>query len=286
MKKNKDILKWITNIPVSIYAISLILLPLLYILVISFLKNDTYGGILYNFTFSNYLRVFDKVYISVFLKSFLIAGITTFICILISYPFVIFISRKSEITKSILMTLVIVPFLTNSLIRMYGWITLLRKSGVVNTVLLDLNIINEPLELMYNYGTIILGMVYTLLPFMILPLYSSVSKISSSTIDASHDLGANSLKTFKNIILPLTIPGLFNGSLMVFIPSIAYFFIADILGGGKLMILGNLIKNQFLTARNWPFGASISIVLLLITFLLVLIYKKLGGKMDDLGGGL
>ena len=184
------------------------------------------------------------------------------------------------------MTLVIIPSLTNSLIRMYGWITLLRKSGVINTTLMNLCLIESPLELMYNYGTIVLGLVYTLLPFMILPLYSAVSKINPSIINASHDLGANSWKTFTKIIFPLTVPGLFNGSLMVFIPSLAYFFISDILGGGKLMLIGNLIKNQFLTARNWPFGAAISIILLLITFILVAIYKKLGGKMDDLGGGL
>lgn len=286
MNKRSGFYKNIINIPVIVYSLLLILLPLIYILVISFLKNDTYGGIVPVFTLQNYIRVFDSVYIMVFLKSFLIAGISTLICILIAYPFTIFVSRKSEIVKSVLMTLVIIPFLTNSLIRMYGWITLLRKSGVINTLLLNLNVIDSPLELMYNYGTIILGMVYTLLPFMILPLYSSISKISPSIIDAARDLGAKSYKIFTKIIFPLTVPGLFNGSLMVFIPSIAYFFISDILGGGKLMILGNLIKNQFLTARNWPFGASISILLLLITFILVFVYKKAGGKMDDLGGGV
>lgn len=286
MKKNSGILKWLSTIPIVTYAVLLILLPLLYICVISFAKNDPYSGITTSFTFENYSRVFNNVYIMIFAKSFLIAGITTLICIIISYPFVIFVYRKKEIARGVLMTLVIIPFLTNSLIRMYGWIILLRKSGVINTGLLNANIIDQPLNLMYNYGTIILGMVYTLLPFMILPLYSSISKINKSILDASYDLGAGRIKTFTKVIVPLTIPGLFNGALMVFIPSIAYFFISDILGGGKLMILGNLIKNQFLTARNWPFGAAISVVLLLITFLLVFIYKKVGGKMDDLGGGL
>lgn len=286
MKENRGFFKWLSIIPVVIYTIFLILLPLIYICSISFFKNDPYSGITKIFTLENYLRVFNSVYIMIFIKSFLIAGITTLICIVIAYPFVIFVHRKNEVTRGVLMTLVIIPFLTNSLIRMYGWIILLRKSGVINTVLLSTNIINQPLEFMYNYGTIILGMVYTLLPFMILPLYSSVSKINSSIIEASYDLGAGRIKTFWKVIVPLTIPGLFNGSLMVFIPSIAYFFISDILGGGKLMILGNLIKNQFLTARNWPFGAAISTVLLLVTFLLVFIYKKVGGKMDDLGGGL
>lgn len=286
MKKTKDFFKIVMNLPIIIYALILILLPLIYIFVISFFKNDVYGGIIQEFTLNNYIRVFEPVYIGVFFKSFIIAAIATIICILIAYPFTIFVSRKSEIAKNVIMTLVIIPSLTNSLIRMYGWITLLRKSGVINTTLMNLSLIESPLELMYNYGTIVLGLVYTLLPFMILPLYSAVSKINPSIINASHDLGANSWKTFTKIIFPLTVPGLFNGSLMVFIPSLAYFFISDILGGGKLMLIGNLIKNQFLTARNWPFGAAISIILLLITFILVAIYKKLGGKMDDLGGGL
>jgi spermidine/putrescine transport system permease protein len=137
---------------------------------------------------------------------------------------------------------------------------------------------------MYNNLGIIIGMTYTLLPFMILPLYSATSTIDKSILEASSDLGASKMKTFFHIILPSTFTGLFNGALMVFTPALGYFFIVDILGGGKIMILGNLIKNQFLTARNWPFGAAISVSLLLITFVLVMIYRKLGGKMDDLGG--
>ena len=181
------------------------------------------------------------------------------------------------------MTLVMVPFLTNSLIRMYGWIVLLRKSGVINQFLLGIGLINNPLELMYNNFGIIVGMVYTLLPFMILPLYSAVSSIDKSLLEAASDLGASKLKIFTNIILPQTKPALFNGSLMVFTPALGYFFIVDVLGGGKIMILGNLIKNQFLTARNWPFGAAISVFLLVITFLIIGVYRKTGGKLEDLG---
>lgn len=270
--------------PVIIYSVFLIVLPLIYILILSFLKNDFYGGIISEFTLNNYISLLDAVYIKVFLKSFLIALITTAICILISYPFCIFVSKKNSYLKKIFMTLVIIPFLTNSLIRTYGIIILLRKEGIANAILQGLNITNGPIDLMYNDFGIIFGMVYTLLPFMVLPLFSSVDKINPSIIEAAGDLGANKKSIFKEIILPQTIPGLFNGSLMVFIPTIGFFFISDLLGGGKLMLLGNLIKNQFLTARNWPFGAAISIVLILITFLLVNIYKKLGGDMDELGG--
>lgn len=270
--------------PVIIYSVFLIALPLIYILILSFLKNDFYGGIISEFTLNNYISLLDAVYIKVFLKSFLIALITTAICILISYPFCIFVSKKNSYLKKIFMTLVIIPFLTNSLIRTYGIIILLRKEGIANAILQGLNITNGPIDFMYNDFGIIFGMVYTLLPFMVLPLFSSVDKINPSIIEAAGDLGANKKSIFKEIILPQTIPGLFNGSLMVFIPTIGFFFISDLLGGGKLMLLGNLIKNQFLTARNWPFGAAISIVLILITFLLVNIYKKLGGDMDELGG--
>ncbi len=281
---SKKIWRYFFLVPVIVYVALLIALPLLYILLISFFKSDSYGGMITTFTIQNYIEVFDQVYINVFLKSILIAGLTTFICMLISYPFVLAVSHKHPRTQKILMTLVMIPFLTNSLIRMYGWLVLLRKSGVINQVLLGTGIIHEPLSLMYNMSGILIGMTYTLLPFMILPLYSSVSTIDPSLLEAASDLGASKIKTFFKIIVPQTLPGLFNGSLMVFTPALGYFFIVDILGGGKMMILGNLIKNQFLTARNWPFGAAISIVLVLITSLLILAYRKLGGKMDDLGG--
>ena len=282
--KNNKLFKYLSLVPVSIYVILLIALPLIYIFILSFLTNDYYGGIKIFPTLMNYINIFDMVYLKVFFKSFLIALVSTFICICIAYPFVIFISKKEARVKSTLMTLVMLPFLTNSLIRTYGWIVLLRRTGIINTFLQNIHLTENPISFMYNNFGIILGMVYTLLPFMILPLFSSVDKINKSVIEASYDLGASKIKTFFKVIVPQTKTGLFNGSLMVFIPSIGYFFIADLLGGGKLMLIGNLIKNQFLTARNWPFGAAISITLLLITFLLVKLYQKIGGKLDNLGG--
>lgn len=283
MKKDK-LFKYLFIIPVIIYSIFLILIPLLYVLFLSFCENDSYGGIIYHFTLDNYKTIFDITYITILLKSAIIALIATIICALISYPFSLFLMDKKEETRNFLIKLVMIPFLTNSLIRTYGWIVLLRKNGMINTSLISTGLIDKPLSLMYNNLGIIIGMVYTLLPFMILPIYSSVSKMDKSLIEAAYDLGASKWKTFTKVVLPSTISGLFNGSLMVFIPAIGYFFISDILGGGKIMIIGNLIKNQFLTARNWPFGSAISIFLILITFGLVKLYKKIGGKMDDLGG--
>lgn len=284
MNRKINIEKILFLVPVIIYSLLLILLPLIYVFLISFFKSDSYGGMVYTFTLSNYGEIFNITYIGIFLKSVLIALTTTIICLVISYPFAISLMDKKESTRNLLIKLVMVPFLMNSLIRTYGWITLLRKNGIINSGLLSMGLIHDPLNLMYNYFGIIVGMVYTLLPFMILPVYSAVSKVDSNLIEASYDLGASKWKTFTKVYLPLTLSGAFNGSLMVFIPAIGYFFITDILGGGKIMIIGNLIKNQFLTARNWPFGAAISIFLILITFVLVKIYKKLGGQMDDLGG--
>lgn len=283
MKENK-VLKFISLVPVSIYAIFFVLFPLIYIFLISFLENDYYGGILVNLTFKNYLAIFDVIYLKVFLKSFIIAIISTFICICISYPFVLLVTRLRKEISNILMTLIMIPFFTNSLIRTYGWIVLLRKNGIINNFLLSTNIISNPLSFIYNNLGIILGMVYTFLPFMILPLYSATEKIDRGMIDASYDLGASKMKTFFKIILPETKSALFNGSLMVFIPIIGCFFITDLLGGGTSMILGNLIKNEFLVSRNWPLGAALSIILLIITFILVRIYEKTGGELDDLGG--
>ena len=284
MKKENNLFKIVFTTPVIVYTIVLVLIPLLYILFLSFCKSDSYGGVIYTSNLSNYVQIFNMTYLKVFIKSFVIGLITTFLCILIAYPFALVLVTKSKRIQNIVTKLVMVPFLTNSLIRTYGWIVLLRKHGVINSFLMAFKIIDEPLNLMYNYLGIIIGMTYTLLPFMILPVYSAVVKMDKNLIEAGRDLGVSEFKIFKNIIFPETLPGVFNGSLMVFIPAIGYFFIIDILGGGKIMIIGNLIKNQFLTARNWPFGSSLSIFLIIITFGLVMIYKKIGGNMDDLGG--
>jgi spermidine/putrescine transport system permease protein len=269
--------------PVIIYALLLILAPMLYILFISFQTPDGYGGIEYQATLDNYAEAFSPPYLVIYGRSLVIGLVTTLICLAIAYPFAIFLRDKSPRAQSLIITLVMIPFLTNSLIRTYGWLTLLRSHGVINTALLNMGVIQSPLDLLYNDGALILGMVYTLLPFMILPVYSAVSRVDQNVLDAAEDLGASRMKRFWRVYLPLTKASAFNGSLMVFIPAIGYFFIADILGGGKVMIIGNLIKNQFLTARNWPLGAAISVLLLLLTFGLVKIYQRLGGSLDELG---
>ena len=269
--------------PVSGWMLLFVLIPFIYIVVISFMKRSTYGGVEMEFTIQNILQVFDPAYLKVFGVSILYALITTALCILIGYPFSYIIARTKSRKKKILYMLVIIPFWTNSLIRIYGWRNLLGTSGWINGLLMKLHLVGEPLDLLYKQETTILGMVYCLIPFMILPLYTAIEKLDGSLLEASSDLGARPVGTFFEVILPLTSGGIFSGSLMVFIPCLGYFFVSDILGGGNSDVIGNLIERQFQSGNNWPLGAALSIILIVVTLILVKIYQKLGGDMDALG---
>jgi len=283
-KKKLNLPLIVTVGPVSAWMILLVAIPFIYIFAISFMNKGPYGGVVVGFTLDNFKQVFDPLYLKVFGESLLISALTTIICILIAYPFTYFIAQKSTIKKTVFMAMVIVPFLVSSLIRLFGWINLLRKDGIINSMLLKLGVIHEPLQLVYNTTGVMIGLVYMLLPFMILPLYSSIEKLDKSLLEACSDLGAKPFISFLRVTLPLTMPGVFAGSILVFIPSLGYFFVTDLLGGNKMQVIGNIIRNQFITARNWPLGAAISIFLIIITLVLVKLYQKSGGNMDDLGG--
>lgn len=269
--------------PVVIVMVLLIALPLLFVAVMSFCSIDEFYNIEYKFTLENYIRLANQDYLKIYVQSIMIAFLTTVICILVGYPFSYLIARTKSKNKKLLYMLVIIPFWTNSLIRIYGWRSFLGTSGWLNVVLSNLHIIKEPLDLLYKNGTTILGMVYCLIPFMILPMYTSIEKLDLSLLEASSDLGARPMKTFINVILPLTAGGIFSGSLMVFIPCLGYFFVSDILGGGNSDVIGNLIERQFQSGNNWPLGAALSIILIVVTLILVKIYQRLGGDMDALG---
>ena len=270
--------------PVSAWMIVFVLVPFMYVFAMSFMNKGAYGGVVIGFTLNNFKQVFDPLYLKVFGESLLISALTTILCIIISYPFTYFIAQKTTIKKTVFMAMVIVPFLVSSLIRLFGWINLLRKDGIFNSFLLKIGLIHEPLQLVYNTTGVMIGLVYMLLPFMILPLYSSIEKLDKSLLEACSDLGAKPSTAFLRVTLPLTMPGIFAGSILVFIPSLGYFFVTDLLGGNKIQVIGNIIRNQFITARNWPLGAAISIFLIIITLGLVGLYQKSGGNMDDLGG--
>ena len=219
----------ITVTPVTVLMVLLIAVPLIYVAVMSFCSIDEFYNVTLNFTLDNYIRLVNADYMRVYVQSIIIAFVTTVICILIGYPFSYFIARTKSDKKKILYMLVIIPFWTNSLIRIYGWRTFLGTNGWLNTILQLLNITDEPIDFLYKTGATVLGMVYCLIPFMILPLYTSIEKLDVTLLEASSDLGAGSMKTFVNVILPLTSGGIFSGSLMVFIPCLGYFFVSDIL---------------------------------------------------------
>ena len=216
-------------------------------------------------------------------QSLLISLITTVLCVLIGYPFSYVIARTKSTKKKLLYMLVIIPFWTNSLIRIYGWRTFLGNTGWLNKLLIWLHIAKEPVEFLYKTGTTVLGMVYCFIPFMVLPLYTAIEKLDGSLLEASGDLGARPIRTLFEVIIPLTSGGIFSGCIMVFIPCLGYFFVSNILGGGNTDMIGNLIERQFKSANNWPLGAALSIILILVTLILVKIYQKMGGDMDSLG---
>ncbi len=269
--------------PVAVIMIFLVVIPLIYVIVMSFCSVDDYYNVVYRFTLKNYKMLADQQYIHVYVQSLIIATLTTAICVLIAYPFSYLIARTKSRRKQLLFMLVIIPFWTNSLIRIYGWRTFLGTNGCLNSALRFLHLTDAPVQFLFNRGTTVLGMVYCLMPFMIMPLYTSIDKLDASLLEASADLGAKRADTFWNVILPLTKGGIFSGSIMVFIPCLGFFFVADILGGGNSDVIGNLIQRQFQSGDNWPLGATLSIILIVITLVLLKIYQKIGGSMEDLG---
>lgn len=269
--------------PVSLWMVLLVAIPLIYVGIMSFCTIDEFYNVKYQFTLSNYTRLCNADYMKIYAQSLLIAFLTTLICVLIAYPFSWLIARTKSRHKTLFYMLVIIPFWTNSLIRIYGWRTFFGASGWLNKGLLALHIIKEPLDLLFHRSTTVLGMVYCLFPFMVLPLYTAIEKLDVSMLEASADLGAKKAETFFHVILPLTSSGIFSGCIMVFIPTLGYFFVSDILGGGNADVIGNLIERQFQSGNNWPLGAALSIILIIITLLLVKVYQKLGGDMESLG---
>ncbi|MDD1651297.1 MAG: spermidine/putrescine ABC transporter permease PotB [Methylococcaceae bacterium] len=248
------------------------LLPTLMVVAVSFLHRDEAGLIELVLTFDNYRRLLDPIYLKVFGHSLWLAGIATLLSLLVAYPFAYLLSRVRPLWRPALLTLVVIPFWTNSLIRIYAVRSLLAAKGTLNTVLLALGLIDEPVRLLYTHSAVTIGLVYVLLPFMILPLYSSFEKLDRRLIEAARDLGASRFATFWNIMLPLTTPGIVAGSLLVLLPALGMFYVTDVLGGARDLLIGNFLKDQFLEARDWPFGAAASLLVIALLFLLLSVY--------------
>ncbi|EFO45757.1 spermidine/putrescine ABC transporter, permease protein PotB [Vibrio parahaemolyticus AQ4037] len=238
-----------------------VLVPNLMIIGTSFLTRDEANLIELTFTFDNYLRLLDPLYAKVLMHSFYMAIIATLLCLIIGYPFAYIVAKMPEKWRPFMLFLVIVPFWTNSLIRTYGLKIVLGTQGILNKSLMAMDIIDKPLRLMYTETAVMIGLVYILLPFMILPLYSAIEKLDNTYIEAAKDLGASKLQTITKVILPLTMPGIIGGCLLVLLPALGMFYISDLLGGAKNLLIGNVIKSQVLNARDWPFGAATSIAL-------------------------
>ncbi|MGQ9610523.1 MAG: ABC transporter permease [bacterium] len=231
-------------------------------------------------TLGNYLSALNPVYLEAIVRSFWMAMANTLICLVIGYPVAYYISHRSIRVKNILLILTILPFWTNFLVRTYAWMVILRGEGLINTILIKLGLINEPLQLLFTSGAVLTGLVYGYLPFMILPLYASIEKVNPSLLEAAYDLGANRIQTFLRVMLPLTYPGIIAGSILVFVPSLGAFVTPDLLGGAKVIMIGNLIQNQFLKVRNYPFGSALSFILMGVVLILLFFYVKLGEKED------
>ncbi|EKE01034.1 MAG: Putrescine transport system permease protein PotH [uncultured bacterium] len=280
MKKRSSSFKIFSISAVWLWLGAFALTPILLILATSFLTQDPNSIIKLIPTISNYSELFNHAYLRILLQSLCLASSCTVICLIIAYPFAFTIARSQHKHKSLLLLLVIIPFWTSSLIRTYAIMAILKAKGILNAVLLAMGIIHEPLQILYSHTAILIGCVYDLLPFMILPLYVNIEKLNQEYLEAAQDLGAGWVTTFFKVIIPLTMPGIIAGSVLVFLPSMTMFYIPVLLGGAKNLLLGNLIEHQFLTANNWPLGAAISVVITLLMGIFILIYWR-NSKEED-----
>ncbi|MGF1593702.1 MAG: ABC transporter permease [Kiloniellaceae bacterium] len=263
---------WLLLGPGLTWLALFLVLPCGIVFVFAFFERGIYGGIDYFFTLENFTRAFDPLYLSIFLTSARIAGLATLIALLIGYPAAYAIAKAPRHRQIAYLVLIMLPFWSNYLIRTYAWIVLLNREGLINKGLNSLGLIQEPLPLLYNEFAIVTGLVYNYLPFVVLAIYSSISRLNPEVLEASEDLGASAVRTFWRVTLPLTLPGVAAGAVFVFVLSIGNFITPDLLGGGRLQMVGNVIYDQFLTARDWPFGATLG--MMLIGIMMILLFSQ------------
>lgn len=269
-------LRYVFLAPVALVTIALFFVPLLIALAYSFLTRGPYGGIFPPWTLENYRRALDPLYLAILWRSVWLASISTLLCLILGFPLALYIARAKR-HKILLLNLVMLPFWTSFLIRIYSWMFLLRDTGLINTLLQGLHVIRAPLPLLFNDGAVVLGLVYGFLPFMVLPLYATLEKLDPALLDAAFDLGATPWVALWRVVVPLSRSGIAAGCVLVFIPCLGAYLTPDLMGGGKTVMLGNLIQSQFTAARDWPFGAAISLLLML----LVLAVSRLLGKQTE-----
>lgn len=265
---------WLLLLPIYLFTLVFVFFPLVYLLVLSFMQRAQVWGFEWSFTLENYQQILEPLYLETFVQSLKLAFLSTLFIALLGYPFGYFMAKASGKWRQRIMLLLLVPFFTSSLIRLNGWIIVFRSNGTLDKLLMGLHITDEPLKLLYSYPAVVMGMIYVLLPFMILSVYSSAQKLDWSLVEAARDLGAGKMQAFFTVTLKLTLPGLLSGIVLTFIPSMGLFFIADILGGNKIVLVGSLIQQQMTKSRNMPFAAALAVVLMLLTSLMIALYRK------------
>jgi len=275
--KKKSLLAY----PYIIWSALFIVIPLILVVIFSFTINVDGKNV---FSLANYKDLMDPIYFKVFFRSIVLAGLSTLICLLIGYPVAYIISKAPLSKRGTLILLFILPMWMNFLLRTYAWIAILGKNGILNSFLGLFGI--EPVGILYTNTAILLGMVYNFLPFMVLPIYTSLSKMDNDLINAARDLGANSLQVFTKVIFPLSLPGVISGITMVFMPAVTTFAISRLLGGGKFMLIGDLIEQQFTVVGDWNFGSAVSIFMMIVILISLFVMSKFEDESDKEGGGL
>ena len=274
--KRKRIFSTIAVLPMYLFTLMFVLGPLVMMLLLSFLRQDGWSYAL-SFTWDNYTGLFTEQYFSVFKTSLGLACLSTALVILLGYPFGLTAALSPDRARRFFVSAQMIPYWVNSLLRLYGWIIIFRANGLLDKVLMFFGLIEEPLKLLYTYPAVVVGMVYALLPFMILSVYSSVEKMDWTLVEAARDLGAGACRAFLTVTLKLTLPGLLTGIILTFVPSMGLFFIADILGGNKIVLVGTVIQEQLMKVHNWPFAAALAVVLMAMTGSLIALYRKITG---------
>jgi spermidine/putrescine transport system permease protein len=264
--------------PALLWWAGLLVLPVGLVLAYSFFQRGIYGGVVYDWTFDNYRRAWDGLYLGVLWFSVRVALEATVVSLLIGFPVALFIATRPARWRTVLLVLVILPFWTSLLIRTYAWIVILNDEGLVNRTLRDLGVLDTSVRLLYNEFAIVVGMVSTYLPLMILPIYAAIERLGPDLGEAAADLGANAWKRLWTVLVPLTLPGIAAGCIFVFVPSLGNFIIPDLLGGGRRQMVGTLVQSQFLEARDWPFGATLAVSLIAMLLALVLLQAWLGKR--------
>jgi spermidine/putrescine transport system permease protein len=256
--------------PALLWWAGLLVLPVGLVLAYSFFQRGVYGGVVYDWTFDNYRRAWDGLYLGVLGFSLRVALEATVVSLLIGFPVALFIATRPARWRTVLLVLVILPFWTSLLIRTYAWIVILNDEGLANRALRELGLVDTSVRLLYNEFAIVVGMVSTYLPLMILPIYAALERLGPELAEAASDLGANAWQRLWTVLVPLTLPGIAAGCIFVFVPSLGNFIIPDLLGGGRRQMVGTLVQSQFLEARDWPFGATLAVSLIAMLLALVL----------------